>query len=154
MTLFDKSKVLLSDELRIKIGEGLKNFEMPDKDVTLHYFRVQFAEILAQAQELTENGKYMEGQKLLGKFQSKLRESTYKEEQFIKNMLLDIERAKKDIEPQTYEESGKHSMTGNSRAQAQQRSYNHSLNMYSDPGSYQLVLSHQSKKSLGNYACS
>jgi len=143
-------KYSLKSELKVSIiNETEDSEESPeDKSVMTNFYRVRGAEVLTQAKNLADARKYDDAQKLLKNFKEELGGCIVKNEQFVQNLIKDIDQAVEDTKPQVYEERGKHNMIGNARAQMQQKAYMQSANVYSNDIQQEMVSKTKAKKAL------
>ncbi len=108
----------------------VKEEEEPDRDVMKNFYRVKGASILSEAKQLADQRKYDGAKRLLQNFKEELENSFLSVEEFIKNLIIDINKALQDVNPFAYEQSGKHYMIENARAQMYQKVNLKSANSY------------------------
>jgi len=115
-------EVLREDEEEEKVED--------DKEVMRNHYRVRGAECLNQARICADSGKYENAKKILVEFNGELGKSMLAEEEFIKNLMKDIERAIMDVKPNEYIKAGKLNLYQSNRAQMRQKSNLKSSNGY------------------------
>ncbi len=111
-------------------GETQEEDEEDDREVMKNFYRVKGASIISEARNLADQRKNDEAKKILQNFKEELQGSDLRREEFIKNLIKDIERASGDVNPIVYERSGKHNMVESSRAQMLQKTNLKSTNSY------------------------
>jgi len=125
MTLADGSHVIKKADLVVRLigeGEAFDNKEEDDKEVMKNYYRVRGAELMLEARRLADLGRYEEGKQILKDFKESVENSAVREEEFIKNMVKDIEKAMGYVGREAYGEYGRQNLIGNQRAQMRQQS--------------------------------
>ena len=95
-----------------------------------NFFRLKGALVMTEARQLADITKYDEAKKKLQSFKEELENSFLKNEEFIKNLIKDIEQAIANVNPVVYQQAGKHEMYENARAQMYQKSNLKSKNSY------------------------
>ena len=115
-------EVLREDEEEEKVED--------DKEVMRNHYRVRGAECLNQARIFADSGKYENAKKILVEFNVELEKSVLSEEEFIKNLMKDIEKAVGDVKPNEYLKAGKLNLYQSNRAQMRQKSNLKSSNGY------------------------
>jgi len=95
--------------------------EEDDREVMKNFYRVKGASVFSQARKLADIRIYDEAKKLLQNFKEELKGCFLKTEEFIKNLIKDIEKAEEDVDPKIYELSGKHNMMESVRATMSQK---------------------------------
>jgi hypothetical protein len=100
-----------------------------DIEVMKHRYRVQAAQVLAEAGSVTHEGDFRTVKK---KIQNLIQEMNLNlpNDEFVKGLLEDLRNALVYITPESYKYGGKHNLIGNSKAQYQQRTYLQSSNHY------------------------
>jgi len=139
---FDNEKIILEESLYVTLvneNEEFSNKEENNREVMKHFFRVKGAEFIEEARNLCENGLYSEAKELLKGFKEELENSEVKEEEFIQNLIKDIEIAIRDVDPVVYESSGKHNLLTNVNAQHFQTSNIYLNNAYLSDIQFQLA---------------
>jgi len=119
MKTLEGKEFVVKGELKVTIVNETEEIqeEEDDKDVMKNFYRVKGAEVLEKAKELADNRKYEDAQKLLKDLKEELANSALKDEQFIKNIITDIDQAYENAKPEVYEAYGKVRMMENARAQ-------------------------------------
>jgi len=150
MTALDGKIITKKTDLFITLlneTEEVKEEEEPDRDVMKNFYRVKGASILSEAKKLADQSKYDEAKKLLQSFKEELEGSFLKEEEFIKNLVKDINKASEDVNPVVYEQFGKHNMMENARAQMHQKVNLKSANCYQNEMQMDMLREVKSMKS-------
>jgi len=127
--------------------EEVKEEEEADRDVMKNFYRVKGASILSEAKKLADKSKYEEAKKLLQSFKEELEGSFLKEEEFIKNLIKDINKASEDVNPDVYDIFGRHNMMENARAQMHQKVNLKSANCYQNEVQVDMLREVKSMKS-------
>jgi len=133
MTALDGKAITKKAELFITLlneTEEIKEEEEADREVMKNFYRVKGASILSEARKLADQRKNDDAKKILQSFKEELEGSMLKTEEFIKNLIKDIEKALQDVNPIVYEQFGKHNMMENARAQMKQKVNLKSANCY------------------------
>jgi len=104
--------------------------EEPDREVMKNFYRVKGASVISEARKLADQRKNDEAKKILQNFKEELEGCFLRREGFIQNLIKDIEKASRDVNPAVYEKSGKHNMMENARAQMSQKVNLKSANSY------------------------
>lgn len=110
--------------------EEVKEEEEADREVMKNFYRVKGASILGEARKLADQRKNDDAKKILQSFKEELEGSLLKNEEFIKNLIKDINKASEDVNPIVYEQFGKHNIMENARAQMYQKTNLKSANCY------------------------
>jgi len=150
MTALNGEKITKTADLFITLlndTEEVKEEEEDDKDVMKNFYRVKGASVLSEAKKLADQRKYDEAKRMLQSFKEELEGSFLKNEEFIKNLIKDIEKASKDVEPVVYQQVGKHNMLENVRAQMHQKTNLKSANCYQNFTQMDMLQEVRSKKS-------
>ncbi len=125
INLPDDSQLIKKADLIITLlneSEEFRDTEEDDREVMKNYFRVKGALLMDEARKMSDEGGYEVAKKILQDFKEGVENSFLKEEEFIKDMIKDIENAIKYVEPEEYAEYGRHNLIGNQRAQIRQQS--------------------------------
>ena len=120
MTGFDGQEIRKKADLFITLVNEQVDQE-DDKDVMLNFYRVKGASLMDQASKFAEGSRYEEAKKVLEEFKSNLENSSLKEEESAKEMVMDLKKAIDYVRPDSYHASGKQNLMGNSRAQMRQQ---------------------------------
>jgi len=110
--------------------EDLKDEEDDDREVMKHFYRVKAASLLPQAMKLADQKKFDDAAKVLANFKEELENSLLKRQEFVKNLIVDIQRAIQDVNALTYEQAGKKNLIANAKAQMFERSNFATENIY------------------------
>jgi len=110
--------------------EEFKDEEEDDREVMKNFYRLKGASVMDEARKLADEKKNDNAKKLLESFKEELENSFLKTEQFIKNLIKDIEQAMQNVNPVVYNVVGRHGMYENVRAQYYQKSNLKSANCY------------------------
>jgi len=127
--------------------EEVKDEEEDDREVMKNFYRLKGALLLNEAITLAAQKNNDEAKKQLENFKEELSNSFLKEEQFIKNLIKDIDQAIVNVSPQVYAEFGKHFLMENARAQMHQMSNLQSANCYQNTLQRDLLNDVKSQKS-------
>jgi len=133
ITGLDGKQIIKKTELRITLlneVEEVKDEEEDDREVMNNFYRLKGAMLLNEARDLAGQGKNEEAKKKLESFKEELSNSFLKDEQFIKNLIKDIDQAIVNVSPQVFAQGGKHFLMENARAQMHQMSNLASANCY------------------------
>jgi len=150
MTALDGETITKTAELTIALlneTEEVPEEEEADKDVMKNFYRVKGALVLSDAKKLADQRKYDEAKKMLQSFKEELEGSFLKDEEFIKNLIKDIQKASEDVNPVVYEQYGKHNMMENQRAQMYQKVNLKSANCYQNEMQSEMLTQVRSMKS-------
>jgi len=129
--------------------EEVKDEEEDDREVMKNFYRLKGALLLNEARTLADQGKNDEAKKKLENFKEELSNSFLKEEQFIKNLIKDIDQAIVNVTPHVYAQVGKHYLMEQGRAQMHQMSNLGSANCYQN--AFQTHLLSDVKKQKKNF---
>jgi len=133
LTALDGKIVTKKAELFITLlneTEEIKEEEEADREVMKNFYRVKGASVIGEARKLADQRKNDDAKKILQSFKEELEGSLLKNEEFIKNLIKDINKASEDVNPIVYEQFGKHNMMENARAQMYQKTNLKSANCY------------------------
>jgi len=133
ITGLDGKHIIKKAELVITLlneVEEVKDEEQDDKEVMNNFYRLKGAMLLNEARKLADQGQNEEAKKKLESFKEELSNSFLKNEQFIENLIKDIDQAIVNVSPQVYAHVGKHFLMENARAQMHQMSNLASANCY------------------------
>jgi len=150
ITGLDGKHIIKKAELRITLLneiEEVKDEEEDDREVMNNFYRLKGAMLLNEARKLADQGKNEEAKKKLESFKEELANSFLKDEQFIKNLIKDIDQAIVNVSPQVYAHVGKHFLMENARAQMHQMSNLASANCYQNAYQADLLCQVQQQKS-------
>jgi len=150
MTALDGETITKTAELTITLlneTEDVPEEEEADRDVMKNFYRVKGALVLSDAKKLADQRKYDEAKKMLQSFKEELEGSFLKDEEFIKNLIKDIQKASEDVNPVVYEQYGKHNMMENQRAQMFQKVNLKSANCYQNEMQSEMLTQVRSMKS-------
>jgi len=122
LTLPDGSKVEKNADLKVLFVEDVKELgqEEDNKEVMKHYYRVKGAELMAEARRLADEGKFKEAHQVLKNYKESVENSEMKNDELIKNMMMDMEKSMEYVREDAYGSYGKQNLIGNSRAQMRQ----------------------------------
>lgn len=150
MTALDGKMITKTADLLITLlneTEEINHEEEADRDVMKNFYRVKGASILSEARKLADIGQNDEAKKMLQSFKEELEGSFLREEEFIKNLIQDINKASEDVDPVVYEQFGKHNMMENARAQMRQKVNLKSANCYQNEMQMDMIKQVKSMKS-------
>ena len=151
ITGLDNNQVIKKSELRITLlneVEEVKDEEEDDREVMKNFFRVKGASLMDEARKLADQNKNEDAKKILTSFKEELENSFLKEEEFIKNLVKDILKAIDGVQPEFYQQMGRHEMLENARAQMYQKSNMVSANAYRNEGQERM---HSQLKSMKKF---
>jgi len=147
---FDGKSITKRAELEIMLineVEEVKDDDEDDKEVMKNYYRIKTGDALARARELADKALYNEARESLKSLKEELSNCDLKEENFIKNLVKDIDQAILiELHPENYLKFGRLNLIGNARAQIQQKSYMQSANNYATSIQMEFLKAHQEKK--------
>jgi len=150
LTAIDGKPITKKAELFITLlneTEEFKEEEEDDREVMKNFYRVKGAAVMSEAKKLADQRKNDEAKKLLQNFKEELEGSFLKTEEFIQNLIKDIEKASEDVNPIVYEQFGKHNMMENARAQMKQKVNFKSANCYQNSVQMEMVREVKAMKS-------
>ena len=150
ITTLDGKHLTKKAELTITLlneGEDCKDDEEDDREVMKNFFRLKGALIMTEARKFADQGSYDDAKKKLQSFKEELENSFLKNEEFIKNLIKDINQAIENVNPIVYDQVGKHEMMENARAQMYQKSNLKSANCYQNSVQYDMMTSVRAMKS-------
>ena len=124
MTGFDNREVVKKAELIITLLNEEEDFDdvEDDKEVMTHFYRVKGGLVTKEAGKLADLGKYDEAKKLLMGFKEQVENSFLNQEEFIKNMIKDMNQTLQDLNPKVYKGYGRQNICANYRSQTHQTS--------------------------------
>ena len=148
MTTLNNEKIVKKAELVITLLNEDEEMleEEDDKEVMKNFFRVKGALMISEARVLADQGKNDDAKKLLEGFKEQLENSFMKREEFIMNLVKDIDAAIEAVNPVVYASHGKHDMFQNARAQMYQKSNLASANCYQNERQCEMIKEVRSKK--------
>ena len=124
MTGFDNKEVVKKAELIITLlneEEDSDDVE-DDKEVMTHFYRVKGGLVTEEARKFADLGKYDEARKILISFKEQVENSFLSREEFIKNMIKDMNQTLQDLNPKVYQDYGRQNIYANYRSQTHQTS--------------------------------
>jgi uncharacterized protein YegL len=122
--------------------------DQANEQVVNNYLRVQIAESIKEANLLAEASKFEDAQKVLEIILEDLKSTEFKEKEFVKNLIKDVESAIQNIKPVVYNQTGKHNLIENMTANMCQKSNLKSANIYSNYVQMDMAEKIKSKKMM------
>ena len=113
--------------------------EEDDVEVMKNFYRLKGASLLDEGRRLADQGRNDEAKKSLEGFKEELEHSVLKKEEFIKNLIKDIERAIQNVNPVVYQKFGKIEMLEDCKAQMYEKSNLKSANCYQNDVQTEMV---------------
>ena len=148
LTVNDSKDLLVKKaELSVTFSNEEEEFKAdePYKDVMINYYRVRAAEIIFETRELADQRKYKEAKKMLADFREELKASQFKQETIVAKLIEQLETVLKGIEPEHYQNYGRHQMF-QSRSVLQNQQSHPTYNMYSNSMQIQMQCAQINRK--------
>jgi len=150
VTDFNGNHIVKKADLSITLLNELEEMKSEDeadhKEVLKHFYRLKSASVLEESRQLADKSDYENAKKLLNNLKEELMNCSLKNEQFIKNLVQDIQQAIFNIDPNVYKIRGKHGMYESIRAHTHQRSNLKSVNCYQNATQFQMLQEVRSQK--------
>lgn len=143
MNDLESKQIIKESECAITFGD---ESDIPNEYISIQTFRVKSAQLIKLANTLSEKGEYQKAGTMLSEYKSEIQKSVYKDLPFVVNLMKDLDNAINNVKPEVYENSGKHYLLENFKANMCQISNKNSANIFSNSRQTEMVEMVKAKK--------